>query len=75
MNISAFTYKGEIYAYQIEIAAPALMTSSETCFFNEQTEIWSGAGCVKGRIVEKALATKNLEPIWSSQYPEFIEEL
>ncbi len=75
VSISAFTYKGEIYAYEIEIAASALMTSSETCLYNEQTETWSGSGCVKGRIVEKALATKNLEPIWSSQFPEFIEEL
>lgn len=74
-NVTAFTYKGEVYAYEIEISAPAFMTSNEGCAFNEQTEIWSGEACIKGRIVEKALATATLEPIWSSQFPEFVEEL
>lgn len=72
-QVNAFIYRNEILAYQIEISAPAYMTASEGCLYNEDNQTWTGSACVSGKIVEKALANTSFESIWSSNFPEFIE--
>lgn len=74
-KLTAFIYQGQVLAYELEFKAPAVMTAKEGCTYNEESDSWSGASCVKGTISEKSLVDASFAPIWNYYYPEFTEAL